>query len=335
MSTDVSIVIPVKDERENVGPLLGRIDKALDGEWAWECVFVDDGSTDGTFEELARLAARDRRVRVLRLRRTFGQSAALQAGFDAAAGRLVVTMDGDLQNDPADVPRLLAKLDEGYDAVLGWRENRQDDRVRVVPSRVANWLIRRVLNVPFRDLGCSLRVMRREFVDGMRLYGEMHRFVTALLLQQGARVTQVPVRHHPRGSGRSKYSLSRWTRVLFDMLTVKFFASYQTRPMHLFGTLGAVCLAAGWVSLLATVAMKWASGQWMTGNPLLYLSVLLEVLGVQFLSLGLVGEVVARTYFESQGKTVYAVRTAVNYPAREPGYEPADPGDREPTGPRL
>src|SRR5262245_11463850 len=226
----LSVVVPVKDERENVRPLVERVQVALEGRCGpWELVFVDDGSTDGTFAELEAIAAADPRVKVVRLRRNFGQSAATQAGLDAAAGDIIVTMDGDLQNDPADIPLLVAKLGEGYDAVLGRRENRQDTLLlRKVPSLAGNWLIRKVLGIPFRDFGCTLRVMRRDVAEGLLLYGEMHRFITALMLQQGARVTQVPVRHHPRTAGRSKYNLTRTVRVMLDLLTVKFPGSYQT-----------------------------------------------------------------------------------------------------------
>src|SRR5262245_3740180 len=233
----LSVVVPVKDERENVRRLAERVRDALTDSGPWELVFVDDGSTDGTFAELEAIAAADPRVKVVRLRRNFGQSAATQAGLDAAASDIIVTMDGDLQNDPADIPLLVAKLGEGYDAVLGRRENRQDKLLlRKVPSLVGNWLIRKVLGIPFRDFGCTLRAMRREVANGLLLYGEMHRFITALVLQQGAHVTQVPVRHHPRTAGRSKYNLTRTLRVMLDLLTVKFLGSYQTRPMHVFGS---------------------------------------------------------------------------------------------------
>src|SRR5438477_4742610 len=248
----LSVVVPVKDERDNVRRLTERVREALRECGAWELVFVDDGSTDGTFAELESAAAADERVKVVRLRRNFGQSAATQAGLDAAAGDVVVTMDGDLQNDPADIPLLVAKLGEGYDAVLGRRENRQDKLLlRKVPSLVGNWLIRKVLDIPFRDFGCTLRAMRREVANGLPLYGEMHRFITALVLQQGAHVTQVPVRHHPRTAGRSKYTLSRTVRVVLDLMTVKFLASYQTRPMHLFGGTGLGLLFLGGLGLVA------------------------------------------------------------------------------------
>lgn len=314
----LSVVIPLKDERDNVRPLTDKLRDALRGVPRWEVVFVDDGSTDGTFPVLADLAAADPRVKIVRLRKNFGQAAATQAGFDAAAGDVIVTMDGDVQNDPADIPMMLAKLDEGYDAVLGLREKRRDKfLLRKLPSWCANWLIRKVLGVPFKDFGCALRVVRREFIDGLSLYGEMHRFITALLIQQGAKVTQVPVRHHPRTAGKSKYNLTRTVRVLLDLMTVKFLASYQTRPMHLFGGIGFVFLFLGLVSLIASVVMKYTTGPGMTANPLFLIGVMVELIGVQFLSLGLIGEVTARTYFESQGKPPYVVRDRRNLDAAD------------------
>ena len=308
----VSVIVPVKDERDNVRPMAERVRAAL-GATPWELVFVDDGSTDDTFAELERLAVADARVRVIRLRRNFGQSAATQAGLDAATGDVIVTLDGDLQNDPADIPLMLAKLEEGYDAVLGERARRQDKMLlRKAPSLVANWLIRKVLGIPFRDFGCALRVVRRDVADGLELYGEMHRFITALLLQQGARVVQVPVRHHPRTAGESKYNLTRTIRVMLDLMTVKFLGSYQTRPMHVFGSFGLVCMALGTLAVLAAVVMKYTSGPGMTANPLFLLGAVAGLTGVQFLSLGLVGEVLTRVYFESQGKRPYVIRERRN-----------------------
>lgn len=311
----LSIVVPLKDEQANVRPLYERVRAALADNQPWELVLVDDGSRDGTFAELERLAAADRRVKVVRLRRNYGQSAAMQAGLDAAAGDVLVTMDGDLQNDPDDIPRLLRKLEEGYDVVLGQRLHRQDGLLlRKVPSWLANWLIRRVLGVPFRDFGCTLRAMRREAVEGITLYGEMHRFLTALLVLSGASAVQIPVQHHPRTAGRSKYTLSRTVRVLLDLLTVKFQGSFQTRPMHLFGALGLLCLLLGSAGVAAAVVMKYTTGPGMTANPLFLLGAVTDLIGIQFLSLGLMGEVLARVYYESQGKRPYVVRECRNLP---------------------
>ena len=320
--TTLSVVIPIKDERDNLRPLHERLRRALDplcaGEAAlrdYEILFVDDGSTDGSFEVLDGLAAADPRVKVVALRRNFGQTPALQAGIDWSAGDVLVTMDGDLQNDPADIPLLLGKLREGYDAVFGLRARRQDPfLVRKLPSLVGNCLIRRVTGVGIKDMGCTLRALRRDLAESLPLYGEMHRFVPVLAQMHGARVAQVSVRHHPRVAGRTKYTLSRTVRVLLDLLTVKFLYSYVTRPMHVFGTAGLVSMGLGVLSLLATVWMKYGCkpAVFMTGNPLLLLSAMLELVGVQFLSIGLLGELLTRTYFESQGKSAYVVRATRN-----------------------
>jgi hypothetical protein len=309
----LSVVVPLKDERENVRPLYERLRAALHECGPWELVLVDDGSADGTFAELEAIATADARVKVVRLRRNFGQSAAMQAGLDAAAGDVIVTMDGDLQNDPADIPRMLEKLDEGFDAVLGQRLNRQDKLLlRKVPSLCANWLIRKVLGVPFKDFGCTLRALRRDVTHDLVLYGEMHRFITALVIQQGAKVAQLPVRHHARTAGKSKYNLTRMVRVMLDLLTVKFQGSFQTRPMHLFGGVGLVCMMLGLLSASTSVVMKYTIGLGMTANPLFLLGAVAGLIGVQFVSLGLMGEVLTRVYFESRGKRPYAVRERRN-----------------------
>jgi glycosyltransferase involved in cell wall biosynthesis len=310
----LSVVIPIKDERENLRPLHKQLIEAL-GSLVndFEIVFVDDGSSDGSFAVLTELAQRDSRIRVVALRRNFGQSAAMKAGIDWSRGDVIVTMDGDLQNDAADIPMLLARLDEGYDAVLGQRIKRQDHLLfRKIPSLMANWLIRKVTGTPIRDLGCTLRAMRRDLAEALPLYGEMHRFVPVLAQQYGARIVQVPVRHHPRRAGKTKYTLTRTFRVLLDLITVQFLHSYLTRPMHVLGLGGLVSMALGFLSLLATIWMKSHYGTWMTRNPFLLLSVMLELVGVQFISLGLISEIMTRTYFESQGKAAYAVKKTIN-----------------------
>jgi glycosyltransferase involved in cell wall biosynthesis len=311
---DLSVVIPIKDEQDNLTRLHERLSAVLRPlALSYEIVLVDDGSTDGSYALLERLALADAHLKVVRLRRNFGQSAAMQAGIDHAAGAIIVTMDGDLQNDPADIPMLLAKLNEGYDAVFGLRQKRQDHLlIRKLPSWAANWLIRKVTGVTVKDMGCTLRAMRRDLAEQLHLYGEMHRFIPVLALQTGADVIQVPVRHHPRMAGKTKYNLTRTVRVLLDLITVKFMHSYLTRPMHVMGLAGLVSMGLGAVSLIVTVAMKWVGGQWMTGNPFLLFSALLEMIGVQFISMGLIGELVTRTYFESQGKKSYVVRSTLN-----------------------
>jgi glycosyltransferase involved in cell wall biosynthesis len=322
----LSVIIPIKDECENLRPLHERVRAALDPLCAgpsprltdYEMLFVDDGSTDGSFALLEKLAAADRRVKVIRLRRNYGQTPALQAGIHWSAGDVLVTMDGDLQNDPADIPLLLDKLEEGYDAVLGQRKDRKDSFfIRKLPSLMANWLIRKVTGTPIRDMGCTLRAMRRDLAEALPLYGEMHRFIPVLAQMHGAKLAQIEVRHHPRTAGKTKYTLSRTVRVLLDLITVKFLHSYLTRPMHVMGSAALVSMGLGVVSLLATVWMKYMASPpvFMTGNPLLLLSAMLEMVGVQLLSMGLIGELLTRTYFESQGKSAYVVRGTLNLEA--------------------
>lgn len=325
------MVIPIKDECANLRPLHERLHRALDPLCAirdgrsprlanYEMLFVDDGSKDGSFAVLQELASADSRVKVIRLRRNFGQTPALRAGIDRASGDVLVTMDGDLQNDPADIPLLLDKLDEGHDAVFGLRANRQDHfLIRKLPSFAGNWLIRFVTGVRIRDMGCTLRALRRDLAEALPLYGELHRFVPVLAQMHGASIAQIPVRHHPRVAGKTKYGLTRSIRVLLDLITVKFLHSYLTRPMHVLGTAGLVSMGLGGASLLATMAMKYFLNPpvFMTGNPLLLLSVMLELVGVQFISLGLLGEVLTRTYFESQGKSAYTVRATLNLDVAE------------------
>jgi glycosyltransferase involved in cell wall biosynthesis len=321
--TTLSVVVPIKDERDNLRPLCLRLCQALEPLCQgptprlrdYEVLFIDDGSSDGSFQILEELATADPRIKVVRLRRNFGQTPALQAGIDWSAGDIIVTMDGDLQNDPADIPLLLDKLAEGYDAVLGLRANRQDHfLIRKLPSNLANWLIRKVTGVHIKDMGCTLRAMRRELAEELPLYGELHRFVPVLAQQQGARLAQIPVRHHPRVAGQTKYNLSRTFRVLLDLITVKFLHSYLTRPMHVLGLAGLAAMGLGVLSLLATLWMKYISQPrvFMTGNPLLLFSVMLELVGVQLISMGLIGEMLSRTYFESQGKSSYVVRATLN-----------------------
>jgi glycosyltransferase involved in cell wall biosynthesis len=311
---DLSIIIPIKDERDNLARLHDLVTRAvvLLGR-SYEIILVDDGSVDGSFAVMDELARRDCRVKVVRLRRNFGQSAALQAGIDFSSGDILVTMDGDLQNDPADIPILLDKLADGYDAVLGLRARRQDNFIiRKLPSLLANWLIRKVTGSTIKDMGCTLRVMRRDLAESLPLYGEMHRFVPVLAQQYGGRLAQIPVRHHPRTAGKTKYNLTRTFRVLLDLITIKFLHSYLTRPMHVMGLAGLLSMGLGGVSLLVTIWMKSHFGTFLTGNPLLLLSALLELIGVQFISLGLIGELMTRTYFESQGKKAYNVRQTIN-----------------------
>lgn len=312
---ELSVVIPIKDEKDNIKRLHERLCEALEPtRKSFELILVDDGSTDGSYELLEELASRDPRVKVVQLRRNFGQTAAMQAGIDWAVGDILITMDGDLQNDPDDIPMLVDKLNEGYDAVLGERANRQDHFwIRKFPSLIANWVIRKVTGVPIRDMGCTLRALRHDVAKGLPLYGEMHRFIPVLAQQYGSRMVQVPVKHHPRTAGKTKYNLTRTFRVMLDLITLKFMHSYMTRPMHVMGFAGMVSIGLGMLSFFITGLMKLFAGEDMTGNPLLLLSVGLTLIGVQFISMGLIGEIVTRTYFESQDKKYYTIRNTLNF----------------------
>lgn len=311
---DLSIVVPIFNEQENIPDLHREVTAALAGRGiSYELILVDDGSTDASFHAMRQAAERDDRVKVIRFRRNFGQTAAMAAGFDASTGRVVVPMDGDLQNDPADIPRLLSKIDEGFDVVSGWRKDRRDAFInRTLPSILANRFISGMTGIRLHDYGCTLKAYRREVLEGINLYGEMHRFVPALVSQVGARVTEIPVGHRPRLRGKSKYGISRTMRVVLDLITVKFLLNYSTRPSQLFGRLGVYTLMASCLSGGATVYMKLFQGMSMNRNPLLLLTALLLFMGVQLIVLGLLGELNARTYYEAQGKPIYVVRETVN-----------------------
>jgi glycosyltransferase involved in cell wall biosynthesis len=317
---DLSIIVPVYNEEENLRPLFEEMRAALDGrDLDYEVLFVDDGSGDGSYAVLRQLYQEDPRVVAVRFRRNFGQTAAFAAGFDYACGRVVVTIDADRQNDPADIPALLEELAQGYDVVNGWREQRQDGfLLRRLPSYLANRLIARVSGVNLRDRGCSLRAFRAEVLREIHLYGEMHRFIPEMVSAAGFCMSEVPVRHRARLAGSSKYGLSRTFRVLLDLVTVFFLRRYGDRPMHLFG--GAGVTAGGLGLLIATYlagSKVWAGvlGGWpgfhrvqIGDRPLLLLAILLIILGSQFLVMGLLAELVVRTYYESQNKPVYHIR---------------------------
>jgi dolichol-phosphate mannosyltransferase len=310
---DISVFLPVYNEEPNLQPLHAKLDEALRrlGRTA-EIVYVDDGSTDGSLEILRGLAHIDPRVRVVALRRNYGQTAAMAAGIDHARGRVLIPMDADLQNDPADIARLLEKLDEGYDVVSGWRKNRQDKLItRKIPSMLANRLISWIGGVPLHDYGCSLKAYRREALEDVRLYGEMHRFIPIYASWAGARVTEIPVEHHPRTMGKSKYGLSRTLKVLFDLITIKFLASYQTKPIYVFGTFGMIAVVISFLAGLYAVFLKLAHKADFVQTPLPVLTIVMFAVGVQFLMMGLLAEMLVRTYHESQGKRVYAVREKI------------------------
>jgi glycosyltransferase involved in cell wall biosynthesis len=319
---DLSVLIPVLNEVDNVGPLHAELDTVLrDLGKTYEIVFIDDGSTDGTAKRLAEMARSDPgHVRILTLRRNCGQTAALSAGIDHARGRVLIPMDGDRQNDPADIPRLLAKLEEGFDVVSGWRKQRQDAWLsRKLPSRIANRLIARISGVPLNDFGCTMKAYRREVLSGVRLYGEMHRFIPIYAFWQGARVTELVVHHRPRTAGRTKYGIGRTFRVVLDLILIRFLQRYAQRPMHFFG---AVALWAFGLSLLCFCAMLyfkyvfpwplpldraiWKSKSFVE-TPLPSLVVIFFLSGVQSLLMGLLAEMVMRTYYESQDKRTYVL----------------------------
>jgi len=306
----LSVVIPVYNEEESLGALHQSLTGALAGmDWNYELLFVDDGSTDKSFSVLESLMAGDKHVHIVRLRRNYGQTAGFSAGFDRARGDVIVTIDADLQNDPADIPRLLSKFEEGYDVVSGWRKDRQDRFLdRRLPSIMANRLISWGTGVHLHDYGCSLKAYRREVLADVRLYGEMHRFLPALAYGQGGQVTELEVAHYPRRFGQSKYGISRTFRVLLDLLVVKFLLSYSTRPIHIFGLGGLVSLLIGGALLLYLAVVRLALGQDIGNRPLVLLAILLTVLGVQLITSGLLAELVTRTYFEAQGKPIYTVR---------------------------
>jgi glycosyltransferase involved in cell wall biosynthesis len=320
---DLTIVIPCYNEVENLRPLTAEITAALAGqELTYELIFVDDGSSDGSFDCLRQLHQEDCRITAIRFRRNHGQTAAFAAGFAHARGDSIVTMDADGQNDPADIPRLLARLREGYDVVNGWRQNRQDPFwSRKVPSSIANWIIAASTGVRLRDRGCSMRAFRHYVVHDLHLYGEMHRFIPEMVNFAGFSMAELPVNHRPRRAGRSKYGLSRTFRVVLDLITVLFLRRYGDRPMHLFGSLGLLSGGLGSFIGLYLVGLKiWAG---LAGGaagfrsvrigerPLLQLAILLVIIGVQFLVMGLIAELNVRTYYETQNKSVYYVQEII------------------------
>ncbi|MEH2198421.1 glycosyltransferase family 2 protein [Nostoc sp.] len=310
---DVSVVVPIHDEVESLPLLLEAIASTLSSSQVnYEIICVDDGSTDGSGDFLKEQAQIRTDLKAVILRRNYGQTAAMAAGFHYAVGKAIVTLDADLQNDPADIPMLLAKLDEGYDLVSGWRQNRQDGAVnRLLPSKIANWLIRRTTSVNIHDYGCSLKAYRAELLADMNLYGELHRFLPALAYIEGARITEIPVRHHARRFGHSKYGIWRTFRVLMDLLTILFMKKFLTRPMHVFGLLGLISMFSGTAIGIYLTFVKLALGEMIGNRPLLSLAVLLLLTGVQLFCFGLLAELLMRTYHESQGRPIYRVREVV------------------------
>jgi len=306
---ELSIVVPVYNEEENVEPLIGEIHGALaSARKSYEIIAVDDGSRDGTFAVLSRLQRRDPALSVIRLKRNFGQTAALAAGLAYARGAVVVLMDGDGQNDPADIPAMLAKIEEGNDLVAGWRFDRKDPFFsRRLPSMIANLLISWTTKVKLHDYGCTLKAMRKDIAKELRLYGEMHRFIPAIAYERGAQIAELKVNHRPRLRGTSKYGITRTLRVVLDLLTVKFLSSYSTRPAHVFGPIGVISGGTGFLIALYLTMQKFVYDVDIGSRPLLFLAILLIFIGFQFVTMGLLGEMLARTYHESQDRTVYVI----------------------------
>jgi glycosyltransferase involved in cell wall biosynthesis len=322
VAPEISLFLPVLDEEENLRPMHAKICEALAslGKTA-EVIYVDDGSTDKSLEILREIAAADERVRVISLRRNYGQTAAMSAGIDAAKGEILIPMDADLQNDPHDIARLLEKLNEGYDVVSGWRKNRQDKLIsRKIPSQIANRIISWIGGVPLHDYGCSLKAYRREVIQDVKLYGEMHRFIPIYASWAGARVTEIPVEHHARTMGKSKYGISRTIKVVFDLMTIKFMAEYHTKPIYVFGSFGMIAFFVSIFSGLYALFLKFANLLGLpqyhadfVETPLPILCIVMFAISVQFILMGLLAEMLVRTYHESQDKTIYAVREKIGF----------------------
>ncbi len=304
---ELSVVIPVFNEADNLPGLHNEIVQTLEG-MDYEILYIDDGSGDGSFEVLSDIQKTCPRVRLIRLRRNFGQTAALSAGFRYARGKIIVPLDADGQNDPADIPRLIEKLDQGYDIVSGWRKDRKDNLLtRTLPSRAANWLIGRITGVRLHDYGCTLKAYRAESLKPIRLYGEMHRFIPALARWGGEKVTEMVVNHRPRTAGNTKYGLNRTFKVILDLMTIKFLASFSTKPIYIFGGLGGLCFLGAIVSGLTVILMKVVQNLSMNRNPLLIISMMLMTAAIQFVLMGLLAEILVRTYHESQDRPIYMI----------------------------
>ncbi len=310
-TVDVSVVIPLLNEQDNIKVLYAQLNQALNGVHNYELIFVDDGSTDNSFQILTELHKADSKVRVIRFRKNFGQTAALSAGFAHSRGGIVIEIDCDLQNDPADIPQMIEQLHKGYDVVSGWRKKRHDNAVtRRIPSMAANWLIARITGVKLHDFGCTLKAYRREVLVETRLYGEMHRFIPVLASWSGAQICEMVVNHRPRTAGVAKYGLGRTWKVMLDLITVKFLGSFSTKPIYIFGGLGFICMVGAILAGAVTLYQKFISAQQlpMNRNPLLILTALLIMSTVQFILMGLLAELQVRTYHESQNRPTYVIR---------------------------
>jgi glycosyltransferase involved in cell wall biosynthesis len=310
----LSVVIPAYNEEENIPILYEKLKKVLDslGE-DYEIIFVDDGSTDGTYQRLKQLAEKDSRLKVIRFKRNYGQTAAMSAGFEHAKGDVIITLDADLQNDPEDIPLLLEKLEEGYHVVSGWRKDRKDPFLsRKLPSMIANWLISKITGVHLHDYGCTLKAYRAEVVKDLELFGDMHRFLPALTKRRGAKITEVVVRHHPRMFGKSKYGIGRTVRVLLDIMLVKFLNEYINKPLYMFGSVGFLLLGLGLFSLFYLIFLKLFLEEPIGRRPLLILSVLLILAGIQLISTGLLAELLVRIYYRTKDTKPYVIQEKIN-----------------------
>lgn len=309
-----SIVIPIHNEEDSLIPLFAKIVEVMEAQdWDFEIVFVDDASTDGSFLLLEQIAGLDSRVVVVQLRRNFGQTPALAAGFDHARGEVIISMDGDFQHDPADLPLLIEKIHQGYDIVSGWRKERVDNFLtRRLPSAIANWAMKVLSGVALHDFGTTFKAYRRETIRNVNLYGELHRFIPALATLQGARITEVPIRNSVRTNGRSHYGLDRTLRVFFDLMTVRFLLRYLTRPLHFFGMLGLACFSAGSAGLAYLFYEKLAGQSiFMNHGPMLVITAVVTIAGVQLVCTGLIGEILTRIYFEGQHRRIYSVSRVI------------------------
>jgi len=316
----VSVVVPLLNEQDNIEPLYEQITQALTDKYNYEIIFVDDGSRDSSFAVLTRLQKADDRVRVIRFRKNFGQTAALSAGFTHARGKIIAAIDADLQNDPADIPKMIDKLNEGYDVVSGWRKKRHDNIItRLIPSKIANWLISAITGVKLHDYGCTLKAYRREVLVETKLYGEMHRFIPALASWSGARIAEMVVNHRPRAAGTAKYGLGRTLKVILDLITVKFLGSYSTKPIYIFGGMGLVSALGAVASGLVVLYQKFISAEHlsMNRNPLLILTAVLIITTIQFVLMGLLAELLVRTYHESQNRPTYVIKEILESSAEE------------------
>ena len=310
----ISVIIPVYNEEENVEPLYEQLKRTLDdANIDYEIFFIDDGSTDNTFKILKKVHEKDSAVKIIKFRRNFGKSLAFSAGFDHSKGDVIITMDGDLQNDPEDIPRLLDKLEEGYDIVKGWRVNRKDPFFsKKLPSKIFNWLTSRITGVKLHDFVCALNAYRREVVENIIIYGELHRYIPVLASMWGVSIAEIEVKHHPRIHGESKYKIGRLIGGTFDLITIKFLLSYSTRPLHLFGIPGIISLLIGFVIGAYLSIQRLVFGMGIGDRPLLLLAVLLIFLGAQFITMGLLGEIITRVYYEVQNKPMYAIREIID-----------------------